>query len=215
MPSTPEPVLVAVVNDYPIVTAGVAALLRPLRHRVRVEEFPGSLPPRGGVDVVLFDPFGHPEPEVRLTEILNHTGATVLVYGWAREQDQIQAALQIGAAGFLSKTVRAEEIVEAVEAVHAGQILTTEPTDDSEAMPAWPGDSQGLTARESEILSLIVAGLSNKEIAEVCYLSINSVKTYIRTAYRKMGVQTRARAVLWGVQHGFELGDDPATRVED
>ena len=68
----------------------------------------------------------------------------------------------------------------------------------------WPGQSQGLTARESEVLSLITQGLSNQEIADRCYLSINSVKTYIRTAYRKMGVTRRSQAVLWGLAHGFE-----------
>jgi DNA-binding NarL/FixJ family response regulator len=214
MPRIPEPVYVAVVNDYPVVTAGVAALLRPLRHRVRVEEFPASLPPRGRVDVILFDPFGHPDPELRLKEILEQTRAKVLVFGWTRDQGQIEAVLQIGAAGYLSKTVEAEEIVEAVEAVHAGQTLAT-PTSGSEAMIAWPGEAQGLTPRESEIVSFIVAGLSNKETAEACYLSINSVKTYIRTAYRKMGVQTRAKAVVWGIQHGFQIVDRPLARVED
>ena len=50
----------------------------------------------------------------------------------------------------------------------------------------------------------ITQGLSNQEIAQRCYLSINSVKTYIRTAYRKIGAERRAQAVLWGIKHGFE-----------
>ena len=68
----------------------------------------------------------------------------------------------------------------------------------------WPGREFGLTAREAEIIALITQGLTNQEIAERSYLSINSVKTYIRTAYRKMGVASRSQAVLWGVRHGFE-----------
>ena len=52
--------------------------------------------------------------------------------------------------------------------------------------------------------TLITQGLSNQEIAERSYLSINSVKTYIRTAYRKIGVTRRAQAVAWGMRHGFE-----------
>ena len=68
----------------------------------------------------------------------------------------------------------------------------------------WPGKEHGLTVRESEIVALITQGLSNQEIAERSYLSINSVKTYIRTAYRKMGVERRSQAVLWGIRHGFE-----------
>ena len=51
------------------------------------------------------------------------------------------------------------------------------------------------------MLALVTQGLSNQEIAETLYLSINSVKTYIRSTYRKMGVATRSQAVLWAIQH--------------
>jgi DNA-binding CsgD family transcriptional regulator len=60
-----------------------------------------------------------------------------------------------------------------------------------------------LTPREAEILALIAQGLSNQQIAERAYLSINSVKTYIRTAYRRIGVTSRSQAVLWAVDNGF------------
>ena len=68
----------------------------------------------------------------------------------------------------------------------------------------WPGQPFGLTVRESEIVALVCEGLSNQEIANNLYLSINSVKTYIRTAYRKIGVSTRTKAVLWGLDNGFK-----------
>ncbi|WP_245156117.1 LuxR C-terminal-related transcriptional regulator [Nocardioides sp. 503] len=61
-----------------------------------------------------------------------------------------------------------------------------------------------MSSREIQILTLIVQGLSNQEIADAARLSINSVKTYIRTAYKKMGVTRRSQAVTWAVQHGFE-----------
>lgn len=67
----------------------------------------------------------------------------------------------------------------------------------------WPGRSAGLSCRESEVLAMIVQGLSNEEIAERTFLSINTVKSYIRSTYRKVGVETRSRAVLWGVDNGF------------
>ena len=57
--------------------------------------------------------------------------------------------------------------------------------------------------RESEMISLICQGMSNAEIAETSYLSPNSVKSYIRSAYRKIGVATRAQAVAWGIQNGL------------
>lgn len=53
------------------------------------------------------------------------------------------------------------------------------------------------------MLSLITQGVTNQEIAEACYLSINSVKSYIRSAYRKINVERRSQAVLWGTQNGM------------
>ena len=68
----------------------------------------------------------------------------------------------------------------------------------------WPGRAAGLSPREAEVIALITQGLSNQEIADRAYLSINSVKTYIRSAYRKIGVTRRTQAVLWGVDNGFK-----------
>ena len=60
------------------------------------------------------------------------------------------------------------------------------------------------TARESEILTSVARGPSNEQIAERDFISLNTVKTHIRTAYAKIGVQTRSQAVLWALNHGFE-----------
>jgi DNA-binding CsgD family transcriptional regulator len=68
--------------------------------------------------------------------------------------------------------------------------------------PAGP-DLVGLTGREVEVLELIAEGLTNQEIADRVYISINSVKTYIRSAYRKIGVNSRSQAAVWGLQHGI------------
>ena len=67
----------------------------------------------------------------------------------------------------------------------------------------WPGRDHGLTAREAEVVALITQGLRNEQIADRMFLSANTVKSYIRSAYRKMRVDNRTRAVLWGVDHGF------------
>jgi NarL family two-component system response regulator LiaR len=58
------------------------------------------------------------------------------------------------------------------------------------------------------MLTFIVRGLTNKQIAERSYLTMNTVKTYIRNAYRKIGVKTRAQAVAWGYRHGFDSTDE-------
>jgi NarL family two-component system response regulator LiaR len=67
----------------------------------------------------------------------------------------------------------------------------------------WPGRGVGLSAREAEVIALITQGLANEDIASRMYVSTNTVKTYIRSAYRKLGVDSRTRAVLWGIDHGF------------
>lgn len=59
-----------------------------------------------------------------------------------------------------------------------------------------------MSLREVEVLSLIAEGLSNHEIAELLFLSVNSVKTHIRTAYRKIGVERRSQAVRWVIHAG-------------
>ena len=77
------------------------------------------------------------------------------------------------------------------------------------ARPVWTGPdaAEGLSDRESEILALITQGKSNAEVAKITFLSPNTIKSYVRTIYRKIGVSSRTQAVLWGVRHGFVPGD--------
>lgn len=62
--------------------------------------------------------------------------------------------------------------------------------------------AQGLTRRESQVLALIGQGLSNREIAAMLFVTGNTVKSYIRNAYQKIGVVRRAQAVRWAIEHG-------------
>ena len=78
---------------------------------------------------------------------------------------------------------------------------------DSTTGQALIGGDRGLTEREAQVLSLVGQGLSNAEIALDLYLSPNTVKSYIRTAYRKIGATRRAEATAWAITHG--LADTP------
>jgi NarL family two-component system response regulator LiaR len=71
------------------------------------------------------------------------------------------------------------------------------------ASPA-PGE---LSPRERQVLILIAQGLSNNDIAETMFLGINTIKTYVRTAYRKIGATSRTRAVIWVLDSGL-IDDD-------
>ena len=101
---------------------------------------------------------------------------------------------------------RRRELVAALEAIHAGE-TRGQPSHrrGRGCRSAWtgPGDPKGSPNRESEILALITQGKSNAEVAAMTFLSMNSVKSYIRSAYRKIGVTSRTQAVLWGIEHGF------------
>ncbi|WP_440220141.1 response regulator transcription factor [Dietzia sp. MNB45] len=69
----------------------------------------------------------------------------------------------------------------------------------------WPAKEAGLSPREGEMSGMIEQGLSNEEVAERCYLSPNSVKTYVSSACQEMDVSTRAQAVTWGIGNGIKL----------
>jgi two-component system, NarL family, response regulator LiaR len=209
------PIRVAIVNDYEIVVAGVAAMLAPHHERINVVELDAGLPVVSEVDIVLYDTFGQVQGDaVDLEDLVKGRGFRVVIFSWNTQPDLVERAIARGAASYLSKGLGGEEIVDALEAIHAGATIIPSPAagTEREANGAWPGREYGLTAREAEVLALITQGLSNQEIAEQTYLSINSVKTYIRTAYRKIDVARRSQAVAWGLKHGFD--PDVVRRVD-
>lgn len=69
-------------------------------------------------------------------------------------------------------------------------------------LTAYPG-LEALTKRELEVLRLITQGLSNDDISRELYITHNTVKSFVRSAYRKIGVTRRPQAVVWGFQHGL------------
>jgi len=202
-----EPVRIALVDDHAIVVRGLAAMLADHPDRVRVIELDSLRDPPDDVDVVLKDAFGMIDD---LREFVASTKAPVLVFAFATEPEAVQEALDLGVAGYVFKGVSEDTLVTALERVHRGERVVE--LDDAKAANQaegdWPGRRHGLTEREAEILTLICRGMSNNQIAQQLYLSINSVKTYIRTAYRKIGVESRSQAVAWGYRNGFQGTDD-------
>jgi len=138
-------------------------------------------------------------------QMLRSSTARFVLYTWNLDHDYVREARDKGVAACLSKSLPAEELVAAIEDVAAGGTpVSPDPGPDAPIVePTWPGREHGLSPRESEVLALIAQGLSNREVAQRAYLSINSVKTYIRYAYRKIGVERRTQAVIWATNHGF------------
>jgi DNA-binding NarL/FixJ family response regulator len=198
---------VALVDDYDIVLAGVARMLDRYRDRIVIAEIDANTPVHEPVDIVLYDSFAQPESDQDQISVLvsNPYAHRVVVYTWNFHPVLIESARKQGAHGYLSKTLPARELVAALEAIHAGDMVISDPPARARSAPGldWPGRDEGLSDRESEILALITQGMSNAEVAKLTFLSPNTVKSYIRAIYRKIGVASRTQAVLWGVNHGF------------
>ena len=201
------PITIALVDDYDVVLAGVARMFDPFRHRVLVAEIDANTTLDDAVDIALYDAFAQPESDLAEIEVLvdSDRARRVVVYTWNFDPTLVAAARRKGVHGYLSKTLGAPELVEALEAVHRGEVVVVEPPPGATVAPQldWPGRDHGLTDREAEVLALITQGKSNAEVATLTYLAPNTVKSYIRSVYRKIEVASRTQAVLWGIDHGF------------
>jgi DNA-binding NarL/FixJ family response regulator len=202
---TPEAVRIAVMDDYEVIVSGVQQMLAPFEQRVRVVEAVSLLPVESEIDLLLYDTYSHEQVGGQPEQVIAETDAKVVLYTWSLAADLVEEALAKGARGCISKSVTAPELVDALERVNQGEIVVSDdPGPDAPlTVEAWPGKEHGLSPRESEVIALIAQGLSNDEVAERAFLSVNSVKTYIRSAYRKIGVERRTQAVIWATTHGF------------
>ena len=201
-----RPLRIAILNDYEIVAKGLARMFEPFADRVTVVEITANKPALEPCDIALYDTFSQTQEIPSAADaVLRETNARRLViYSWNLHPELIKSSLRRGAAGYLGKRLSAGDLVDALERVHAGeQVVTDDAGDPAPDSGDWPGRKHGLTTRESEIIALITQGLSNQQIAARAFLSINSVKSYIRSSYRKMSVTSRSQAVLWGIEHGF------------
>lgn len=198
--------VIAVAHDCEIVHQGLARMLEPFAPRVRV--VPADTSEGDRAEIVLLDPgpSGAALPD-RLRRVTRTDGhPEVVLYGWSFDPGVVSRGLHHGARGFLPKAMPAGKLVEALVQIRNGRVLVIDPQGHRDPVPVHA--RAGLTTREQEVVSLITSGRSNAEIAGELYLSINSVKTYIRLAYRKMDVASRSQAVLWGIQNGLLPGTD-------
>ena len=195
-----QPIRLAIVSRQEVVARGLTAMLADFPHRITVIALPGVFSKAAGVDVVLYDTHGlHKSDGAELDHLLTNTGAKVLIYSRDMRPDLRARALAKGAHAWVSMSIRAEQLVEAIELTAAGRPLPQQ--------EEWLGQDAGLSPREVETLALITQGLSNQEIADRLFMTINTLKSHIRQAYRKIGASSRAQAVAWCMQHGFAPPD--------
>jgi NarL family two-component system response regulator LiaR len=120
-----------------------------------------------------------------------------------QEKDLVQEALQAGATGYLLKNVSGEDLADAIRSTYAGKpILAKEAVESlirAETTELRPGDV--LTRRELDVLSLLVKGLSNPEIAGQLSVSRSTVKSHVSSILSKLGVSNRAEAIAFAIEH--------------
>jgi DNA-binding NarL/FixJ family response regulator len=208
------PLRITLVDDSALATAGLEAILAPFGHRVQLVDNREAIARPESLDVVLYEPLGLcGTAESLLRDLQRRVEGPTAVFSWA-DVEQLPVAT---ARPYLSKNLTASRLVVDLEDLASGRFESPEvpAAAPEETVVAAADEEQSterqlpdaalrvLTARECDIVELIVAGMSNREIGDELSLSVNSVKTYIRTAYRKMGVQRRTQAMLWALEHGL------------
>lgn len=214
-----RPVRVVLVDDHEMVLEGLKAMLARFTGRIRVVGQAGSADEAQAVvtalnpDVVLCDVRLRASSGLdlcrRLTE--RDPARRVLLLSVYDDEQYLYQALRAGAAGYLLKRVNGEELTRFLEQVHAGETVVDPAMAGRVASAAarlhsgefWPGARMGLSQRESEVLGLIVAGLSNRAIAGRLVIGDETVKSHTRAIYRKLGVSDRAGAVGAALREGM------------
>jgi DNA-binding NarL/FixJ family response regulator len=156
-------------------------------------------------DVLLLD--AH-MPQTDLCEVLRAAkakapGTRVVVLSADARRETVNLAMEAGADGFLAKDLTGWQLAAAIRKLLEGQGAPVTP-----ALPPQPVRDPSvelrvrtLSAREREILGLLVNGHSNRRIAEDCFLSLNTVRTHVQNVLVKLGVHSKLEAVAFALEH--------------
>ena len=216
---TERPLRVVVVDDHQMVLDGLRAMLSAYSDQVGIVG--EATEPDLALKVII-----EQEPDITLldvrlrgssgldlcAEIRKRQPSCKVVFLTVYDDEQyLYQALRLGAAGFLLKRVRGAELVDHLQRISQGEILIDPSLAAKVAMSVahlrggefWPGARLGLTQRESEVLALMVAGLSNRAIAGRLTVSEETVKTHARGIYRKLDVPDRSGAVAAALREGI------------
>jgi DNA-binding NarL/FixJ family response regulator len=223
MTDNPQPVTVVVADDQAAVREGLVLLLGTLAGITVVgqaEDGAAAVDTVAATDpqVVLMD-LNMPRLDgVQATRRIrtDHPQTQVVVLTTYADDESIIGALQAGALGYLTKDATRAEIGRAVLAAAAGQAVLDPAVQQRLLLaaarapapqPEPDHDPDELTPREADVLRLIAAGKSNREIARALYVSEATVKTHVNRIFAKTGSRDRTQAVRYAYTHGYA---DPA-----
>ncbi len=207
--SEEKPIRVLLVDDHAVVRSGLGAFLMVYDDLELVGEAENGrdalrMVPELNPDVIIMD-LVMPEMDGatatrKIREQYPHTQIIALTS--FREDTLVQGALQAGAISYLLKNVSADELARAIRAAYAGRsTLSPEAAQvliHAATRPPAPGFD--LTERERDVLSLMVKGLSNSEIAAKLVVSSSTVKFHVSNILSKLGVASRTEAVAMALQ---------------
>jgi DNA-binding NarL/FixJ family response regulator len=211
MSQTGRPIRLLVLDDHEMVLQGLVAMLGPYEGDVEVVATATSPEEAGRLSEAL-------RPDVALVDVRMRSKAgfefcgellrlvpemKVVMLTVYDDEQYVFRALEAGASGYLTKQVTAEQLVEQLRRVMSGEVVVDSSLAGRLALSAsrrargdfWPGANLGLSRRESEVLSLLVQGASNRAIADRLMVGDETVKTHVSSILRKLEVADRTQAV--------------------
>lgn len=205
---------IVIVDDDPLVRMGLKAIVGSEPGWEVVAEAGDGLEALAAVaehrpDVVLMD-IRMPRMdglEATATMSAGPSGAKVIVLTTFEVDEYVFEAMRAGAAGFVLKRVPPAELIEAVRVVASGESLlfpsSTRRVIERFAVSKGGATMPDLTDREGDVLRLLARGLSNGEIAQRLYVSVETVKSHVASILMKLGVRDRTQAVIAAYESGF------------
>ncbi|MBM3851851.1 MAG: response regulator transcription factor [Verrucomicrobia bacterium] len=198
---------VMIVDDHPLIRVGIATVVNQQADMTLAAEADGGprvleLYRQHRPDVVLMDLRLRGESGARLTTAIRSEfpEARVLVISNYEGDEDIHQALEAGAKGYLFKSVVEDELIDAIREVNAGRTYLPRGV---AARLQENGGGVRLTRREHELLELLGKGLGNRELGQVLGVAEDTVKSHLKSLFRKLGVADRAEAVREGLRRGF------------
>ena len=208
--TTTRPIKVVIVDDHELVRGGLKSILGLFDDIELVGQADSgatavSLCGETQPDVVLMDlvlPGGMDGAEATKELLRTCPGAKVLALTSFSDPELIQRVLQAGALGCLLKNVSGKELAVAIRKAHMGTSTLAPEAADAlvHAISSQMDANAGLTRREKDVLTLIVEGLTNAEIAERLVVSLSTVKTHVSSIIAKLGASTRTEAAAIAVR---------------
>jgi DNA-binding NarL/FixJ family response regulator len=201
-----KPLRVAVISRHELTRAGLTHLIQFDPDRAVVVGA-CSADRLADHDIAVYDLAGRETTEDTDLRRLITSDTAVVAFQAEFRADVSERLLAMGVADVVSMDVTGEALLERLEHAAAGRRIA--PAAVRRRSRDVARLAAGLTEREVAVLELIAAGLSNDEIAAQLFVSINTVKTYVRTAYRRIGAKSRSHAVIWAMRQGLGPQTEP------